>query len=65
MDDITKQFERFAGRAPRDGDVFAEELTKVFDPEHGHLVSIRRCWQHRNGRWEGFVSVGRGAVWAY
>jgi hypothetical protein len=64
MDDITTQFEQFASRAPREGDFFAEEPTTVFDPERGHPVSIRQCWQYRDGRWEGFISVGRGAPWA-
>jgi hypothetical protein len=64
MDDITKQFEQFAGRAPREGDFFAEEPTKSFDPERCHLVSIRQCWEYRDGRWEGFISIGRGATWA-
>jgi len=63
MDDTTKQFEQFAGRAPRDGDFYAEEPTKVFDPERGHLVSIRQCWQYQDGRWEGLISIGRGAAW--
>lgn len=64
MDDFTTQFEQFGGRAPREGDCFAEEPTKVFDPERGHLVSVRQRWQYRAGRWESFISVGRGATWA-
>src|SRR5262245_18102383 len=35
MDDISKQFERFAGRAPREGDFFGEEPAKVYDAERG------------------------------
>ena len=64
MNDITEQFQRFAARAPRDGDTFAEEPTKIFDPERGHLVAVTQCWQYRAGQWEAFTSVSRGAPWS-
>jgi hypothetical protein len=64
VDDITTQFDRFAGRAPHEGDCYAEEPSNVFDEQRGHLVSIRRCWRYQDGRWHEFTSIGRGATWA-
>lgn len=64
MDDITTQFEQFAGRPPHNGDVLTEEPTTIFDPERGHPVSVRRCWRYRDERWEEFLSVDRGTAWA-
>ena len=61
MDDITAQFAHYAGRAPRDGDTFAEEPTHTFDAEHGHLIAVQPCWRYRDGRWDSFTSVARGA----
>jgi len=64
VDDITTQFQRFAGRAPRDGDRYAEEPRNVFDEDRGHLVSVRQCWRYQDGRWHDVISIDRGATWA-
>jgi hypothetical protein len=63
-DPITASFVRFAKRPPREGDFYAEAPEKVLDETGENLVEIRTCWTFEDGRWEGFVSVQRGATWA-
>jgi hypothetical protein len=70
-DPISTQFYIFAGRNPRDGDLYVEAAKRV--PNLGDLspyigdppdmVEIATCWTFTDGRWEGFVSVRRGARW--
>jgi len=63
-DPISVQFEQFAGRPPKEGDHYSEAPERHPDPESGDLVTVTRCWEYEHGRWEGYVSVSRGATWA-
>jgi hypothetical protein len=64
-DEIGSQFYAFAGRNPREGDFYAEPPQRVpdFDRDPPDMVEITRCWEFTGGRWEGFISVGRGGRW--
>lgn len=63
-DEITGAFTRFAGREPQEGDHYTEARATVHDEDEGDLVAVTRCWTFTAGRWEGFITVQRGATWS-